>query len=495
MLHNRDGEQKSSRLFGLFSIGIFLFSSTLFGSFEDFKRQQDAQFKEYKDQRDAAFNKYLKEQWQEYTAKQGGPLYKKPKPKSIPKKAQESQKSLGPVVVVKAPKPEVQPLKEPEKKVDFIKVEIKDKEKPKPNDISADFFGYKLAFDVDNSVKLARFYPFSQVGIANYFDAVATSNYESLLHYIRDVQKELLLNDWGVYLLVDTIAHRLYASEDEAKLLSWFLLNKLGYNVKIGLAVKHVVLMHYSKKVIYSTPNYSFGGKKFYLLSEYAQQKTQRVYTYKQEYPGATKDLDLSLHILPKLPETLVGKNLSFSYVNKKYVLAFKYNKNLLDFMASYPQADYETFFNAPLQKRTYEEIASEIKEYVDGQKASWAINFVLAFVQNAFLYQRDDEQFGREKVMFAQETLVYDKSDCEDRAVLFAYLVKNLFGIGVVGVKYSDHMSTALNIPMQGDSVEAYGKKLVIADPTYINANIGQNMPQYKNKIPQDFIIVRGDN
>jgi len=133
-----------------------------------------------------------------------------------------------------------------------------------------------------------------------------------------------------------------------------------------------------------------------------------------------------------------------------------------------------------------------DIKKYTDNKKASEALNFVLRFVQKAFQYERDDEQFGREKVMFAEETLYYDKSDCEDRAVLYARLVKDLFGISVVGVKYKDHMSTALHVPLQGDSVKVAGQRYVIADATYINASLGQNVPKYKSIIPDSFIYVK---
>ena len=49
--------------------------------------------------------------------------------------------------------------------------------------------------------------------------------------------------------------------------------------------------------------------------------------------------------------------------------------------------------------------------------------------------------------------------------------------------------MSTALYIPLTGDSVKIGSRKYVIADPTYINANIGMNMPKYKNIQPDTFI------
>jgi len=72
---------------------------------------------------------------------------------------------------------------------------------------------------------------------------------------------------------------------------------------------------------------------------------------------------------------------------------------------------------------------------------------------------------------------------------VLFASLVKRLFGISAVGLKYSDHMSTALYIPMEGDSVRVGRRRFVVADPTYINANIGEQIPKYRDIEPESYI------
>jgi len=93
---------------------------------------------------------------------------------------------------------------------------------------------------------------------------------------------------------------------------------------------------------------------------------------------------------------------------------------------------------------------------------------------------------------MFAQETLYYDKSDCEDRAVLFASLVKEFFGLRVIGVKYKDHMATALYIPLDGDNVMVESKRFVVADPTYVNASVGVSMPKYRAMKPLEFIRIK---
>lgn len=486
MPHNKVGERRYYKLFGLCSLVLLLSSSSVLlhaETFADFKRTQSSAFKAYKDEKDEAFSKYLKSEWEAYSSQDAVSMYEKPKPKVLPLKTSTKIKSVGPRVLIS--------IKPPEKK-EVIKKEPEVKaEKFETKDVNFDFFGTNVGFNIPANIQNAKFYPQAQEGISNFFDLVAATDHAFLVEDLQKQAKNMELNDWGVYLLVTKLSHQLYNNENEARLFSWIMFNKLGYNVRVGLANKSIVLMFNSDKIIYSAPNYTINNKKFYVLSDNSKARIGRVYTYKNNYPDSDKALDLSLNTLPKLAQQMDEKTLSYKQRGKEYKVSYDYNKNLIDFMATYPQADYETFFNAPIETKSYEMIAKGLKEYIDDKKASEAINFVLNFVQNAFKYETDFEQFGREKVMFAQETLYYDKSDCEDRAVLFSYLVKKLFHVGVIGVKYKDHMATALYIPMRGDSVKLGSRRFVIADPTYVNANIGQSMPKYRAIKPDSFIVV----
>lgn len=479
---NKDGELHWFKRFGHFSI-IFIFLTTVIfaESFEEFKKSERSSFEQYKDEKDAEFNKYLKSQWEEYTSQYSKPLYKDKKPRVITPSVERKIKSVGPEVNIKIKKSADKPriVSVPEKVI--------------KKDINFLFFGQAVGFDINDKYKRAKFYPQNQSGILNFFNVLASSYYEDTIIDLQNIKKELKLNDWGMYLLVNQLSKNIFSYPDDIKLFSWFMFNKLGYEVKVGLSGKHIVLMYYSKKLIYSTPNYKFNSKSFYVIANYAKGSVGKVYTYRQSYPQAHKALDLALKELPNFKKDIKHKILTFKQFGKKYTIPFEYDKNLIDFMATYPQADYDTYFNSPMSEITYNTIAQYMKKHLDSKKASVAINFVLNFVQNAFVYEVDQTQFKREKVMFADETLFYDKSDCEDRAILFSHLVKKLFGISVIGVKYSDHMATALYIPINGDSVKANNKKFIIADPTYMNANIGQSMPKYKSIIPDSFIIIRG--
>lgn len=499
MQQNKVGEQKSFKLFGHFSLALLLSTTSVNAqTFEDFKRSQAESFQQYKDERDSAFSKYLKQQWQAYNVKVSAKRYEKPKPTIVPSTPQSQIKSVGPKVDIKVEKKYQTKLKDFKKDIDkpivikFMKPIKQDKKtKIVPKNINFTFFGTKLGFDVEDKIKNANFYPQNQKGITNFFSVVASGEYEGLVKDLKIVHLDMKLNDWGLYLLVLKLSKEVYRDSDNAKLLSWFLFNKLGYAVKVGLANKHIILMHYSKKNIYSTPNYTFGKRKYYVLSHYAKGNVGRLFSYKQDYPGSNKPLDLALNKLPSLALNMKEKSISFKEYGKIYSVSYPYNQNIIDFMGTYPQADYETFFDAPIENDTYEFIAKDLKKYLDGKQMGDAMNFVLHFVQKSFKYSKDMAQFNREKVMFAEETLYFNRSDCEDRAILFSYLIKKLFAVPVYGVHYKGHMATALYVPMKGDFIRLGNKKLVIADPTYINANIGQSMPQYRSKRPEEIIKI----
>ncbi len=477
VLQNRVGGVKLFTLFGHFSLLFILSISALYaGSFEDFKKTQSASYSKFKDPRDNGFNDYLKAQWQEYQAYITQPMYTQPKPKQITPLALKPVPKVGPNVLIRVPK------------------EINtDKEVPLKNklayDITLDFYGLRLGFNADKEIVKYKFYPYTQAGIAEFFSLLANSSYGVTINTIQTYQKQLHLNDWAIYLLVERLANEIYSSRDEARIYQWFLLTKLGFDVKIALSGSDVYLLHYIDKIVYQSPRYKFDNRYYYILSSYDKKAIKKIYTYKEKYPNATKALDFSLKELPKFPKERVEKQRTFVYEGKEYTLRYTQNKNLLAFMKTYPQVDYSIYFNATMDMRTYREIATQIKEVCDGKKMADAMNLVLRFVQKSFVYKRDDVQFGQEKVMFADETLFYDASDCEDRAVLYAQLVKRLFGVSAVGVKYSDHLTTALYIPMQGDSVYFKHKRYVVADPTYVNANIGESIPRYRSALPEKFI------
>jgi hypothetical protein len=184
-----------------------------------------------------------------------------------------------------------------------------------------------------------------------------------------------------------------------------------------------------------------------------------------------------------KLYTNLKRKNLEFKYYGKKYKIASSYSKDLVDFYRTFPQSDYTIYFGTKNSAPLSNSILRQLQMLVKGKSELEAVNLLLRFTQTAFKYKTDQKQFDYEKVMFPEETVYYPYSDCEDRSIMFSFLVKNLLGLEVVGIKYPDHLATAVRFSsrVSGDSFKYKGKRYTISDPTYINANAGMAMPQYK--------------
>ena len=116
----------------------------------------------------------------------------------------------------------------------------------------------------------------------------------------------------------------------------------------------------------------------------------------------------------------------------------------------------------------------------------------LIRFVQTAFEYQTDQDQFDREKLMNPDEILHYDKSDCDDRSIFYTYLVRRLLRLETAGLDYPGHLATAVRFPssVSGDTVNVEGSRFLVCDPTYINADIGREMPSVRGQLERAFRI-----
>lgn len=123
----------------------------------------------------------------------------------------------------------------------------------------------------------------------------------------------------------------------------------------------------------------------------------------------------------------------------------------------------------------------------MNGLSQEQAINELLHFVQFAFTYAKDRDQFGYEKWNFAEETIASSYSDCEDRAILFTQLVRALLDMPIVLIYYPGrHLATAVKFDdpqIEGDYIITVdGQKYLLCDPTYKTGVVGRCMPHLRD-------------
>lgn len=485
---------------------ILIFSYNGFSqTFDEYKKNKQTEFNkklqefdEYYKQKDNEFQKYLAEKWHEFDVYAGVKVYEEPKPKEIPEyKPQPQRKPLK--ITPKIPKKKSQlPLVEPDKTImqrergnDIVMPEP-DKEKH-PDEIpdiikpeaSFLFYGVDIFADYTNFICPVSPSSFSGSAFASWWEKASGNNYQNLIKQLIKSKNNLQLNDWGYYKLIEEITNKITNNINQKILLQWFFMVKSGYDVRLAFNSNELSLFIPVKQQLYSKPFIELNGKNYY---EFYSFKSDKVKMYIKANQNAQKVLDFDLNIPLKLGNKYEHRETDFRLNLKDYYFGLNYNPYWTDFFADYPQGDLKIYFDAAVSGEFKNSIFAELKPAVTGLSKRDAVNFLLRYVQESFKYKTDTEQFGYEKFFFPEETLFYPYSDCEDRAVYFAWLVRNLLNMEVVGLKYSGHVATAVNIPGQqkGDYLMFEGKKFIVADPTYIGAPAGLTMSKYVNEKPE---------
>lgn len=334
--------------------------------------------------------------------------------------------------------------------------------------------------------------------ISRFWDEMSKTPYDSLLAQAQRARLRYGLGDWPYAQLVGTMAKNVFPDENRQTLLTWFMLQKSGYRTKVGYNENRVHLLLTSTTMVYEVSFYTEAdGTRFYALSlDAVPRRIGPIYTYEGTYPGATRKMDYRFEEPPHFGEVtpLVRKTLSFEFMGRKYQVNTQVEKSLGDHLYRYPRLDMEGYFDANMSAVARAQVLPQLKSIIQGRSELEATELLLHFVQTAFEYKTADEQFGFDKPYFPDEMFIYPYSDCKDRAVLFAYLVRELLGLKVIGLHFPNHLSTAIafNTPVKGRTVRYEGRDYVMSDPTYIGAPVGLEMPQYDNVAP-NIVLIRG--
>jgi hypothetical protein len=458
--------------------------------FDKWLEKEQRKFQEFKDKRDKDFVEFLEKQWRAIQLLKGIDPDNTPKPVKFPVTEPKVilPGSSQTINEIRVPTP---PLKKEAESIEiFISSFLNNK-----TTLSFSFFNTQLKINYDKTLlKLRLTKPIREEQISTFWADLSHSNYEDLLEQSLQLKKYMQLNDWGYCLLLNRIGEELFSDRNnEHTLFLWFMLLKSSYDVKVCYDQVGVYFLLPSTNTIFGLPYFIMDDNKYYIVTFDNTQKTANsVYTYNGNYPDSEKLISLDIENSPALGPELKKRKLKFTYDKKEFEIGFNVRKDIIDFYNKYPQTNFEVYFDASLSSDAQYSLLQNVKILIEGKTEAEAVNILLRFVQTAFEYKNDNDQFGKEKPFFAEETLFYPFSDCEDRSVLFAYLVRNLIGLDVIGLDYPGHISTAVKFSteIEGDFIIFSGEKYVICDATYINANIGHVMKRYKNINPNIITI-----
>ena len=459
------------------------FATADMSDYERWRAGQLQEFKTYLEENDKAFIGFLKQRWEEVDTRPGTEEDVAPKPVDIPVAPpadDQPSPSETPVVTIVAPEPAT-----PVPPVAVTPPPVIPVTGPST---TLDFYGYRLTLPYSGAMQKAFRQRPTPDEIAKGWESLAGSDYKATITQLQQWQTSLQLSDWASARLVSDFATRTAPDQDSQTLLSWFLLVKLGFDARLAYN-QHLHLLLPADDDVFGVTFFTLKGERYYALPIAGNTPVSgKVYTYNGQHEAATEAVRF------RTPERFLASgperehSLTFTQDGQTITVQFSYPVAQIAYLSSLPQLGLPRYPVLEIPNATRTAIAEQLSPLLKNKTEEQAINVLLNFVQNAFRYETDEQQFNEENYLFPLETLHYDASDCEDRAALFSQLVHDLTGLTVVLLDYPGHVAAAVAFSgeVKGDSLMYNGRRYTVTDPTYINATAGMAMPKYAANAPE---------
>lgn len=453
-------------------------------AYEEFKRQAGQEYQDFRKQANDQYAEFLKKAWTEY---QILPAMPRPKHETTPPVVVPDEDRGKPIKdkpvpiddVVPPPAPNPQPLP-----IGPIREDVS----PKHTVVVCHYCGTEVKIRMNEASRFSL-EGFDNRKIAEVWSMLSTEG--MMNNTLRDcllARMEMGLCDWAYLNLLHEFAKSVYGEGNEATLLTSYIYCQSGYKMRLAEMSGKLLLLYASRHDIFDTLCIQIDGTKFFLFN---CQEEGRVYLADTAFP---QEQPLSLFV-PQEQQFAFSASASRTLKSQHYPdmeVRVQVNKNLIDFYQSYPSSvadnDFMTrwamYANTPLDDHVKAVLYPALQNGIKGLGQLEAANKLIDWVQTAFDYEYDEKVWGHDRAFFAEESLYYPYCDCEDRAILFSRLVRDLLGLDVVLVYYPGHLATAIRFTedVKGDYVVINSSRFVISDPTYIGASVGMTMKGMDN-------------
>ena len=375
---------------------------------------------------------------------------------------------------VKPPKPQPEPV-EP----------IPDVVIDKPLVTSVLFYGTPLEFNLDRNMTLSLSIN-NENSVSNAWRYLSDSaGATKLLNELLFFRKTMMLGDWAYYQLIDKLSKTVFKSTGSSRLFTGWAMAQSGYSVRFAFADSGELLtLIGTDDIIYGYSGLNLNGLNYYFFHEKPSSNNLR-FTEK-DFPGS-KSFSLRYANIPKFAFKSAGKKALTVKHYPEIKVEMEANQNLLDYYGSIPRSSnadnqytqWVQYADTPISEHNRDLIYPVLKKAIAGKSVHDSANIIMDFCES-FDYKLDDEMWGGDRPLYPDEMLHYFYSDCEDHAILFTRIIRDLLGLQTGLIYYPGHLAAlaVFDEPISGDHYILHGKKWMVCDPTYFYVGVGKQMP-----------------
>jgi hypothetical protein len=297
-----------------------------------------------------------------------------------------------------------------------------------------------------------------------------------ILPEMTAIRERQQLCDWFYYQLIRRVADQIIRKADDYRgytMSKWHLLRASGFDPLVVLEGSRIWLYVQTEDTLYNLPGRIIDGRQYICINahdyEFDERRSSDQRSISAGERTSAKPFSFTIDRLPEFPENAYQrKAFVFNVGHRREQLDVSLNTALPGLLRNYPVTDYRHHFNIPLSRETQASLVSQLRRKLERMNTPQGIEYLLQFTRHAFPFATDTQVFGREKRLSPEETLLYETSDCEDRAALFFYLVKEIYDLPMVVLTFPNHVSVAVDLKQnRGQVVRHEGREYTLCEPT----------------------------
>lgn len=456
--------------------------------FDDFLGETQKEFDDFRDKCNQEYADFVRKSWKEFGAEPPVYMPKVPDVKPVIYNGDPADTILKDKKQFLEEKTIVQPLKDEDVAEQPKPLEEIEQQPVAPKDTAYSHMPFQF-FNTDMQVRLdeeKRIYvgELKPDRIADMLEVLSTKEYDNLVYDCLKLRKEHKYCDWAYLLMLKSVADQFCGEgTNEAALMLGYLYYQSGYKMRFAMDSTKLYVLVASRHSIYDKYSYIIDGERYYPMDDVKGV----IRICQAKYP---KEKGLSLYI--KEPQTFGNTEFVTREIKSERYPDIHFNvkigNGIVKFYDTYPTSyvgdDFMTrwamYAGTPLEEDIQKQIYPVLKDELKGLTPLQATSRLLNLVQTGLKYEYDEKVWGGDRAFFSEETLYYPYCDCEDRAILFTRLVRDLLGLDCVLIYYPGHLAAAVNFPGEETRGAYYnygGKDYIVCDPTYINAGVGKQM------------------
>lgn len=367
-----------------------------------------------------------------------------------------------------------------------------------------------------------RFDSISNQNLAKAYKRFSDNTYKNLLFDCLSLRKEYDLCDWAYYKMLQAMTEQIWGKgTNEAVFLQGLLLGQSGYEIRFAKdsLEHHLFILCKLKEHINGYKNYKTDNGRIYYIMEKGVM-ADNLFFCPHPYKGE-KEMSLKISILPKLKVQQSDKRIIHNR-QRHFTISAQINKNLVAFFKDYPfpifkkditdnewKPLWEYYANAPASDEMSKYVYESLREQLTGNEIqnvntilSWVCPYDVTRIKEPPLNGRigipfihdnqnsnhNQQNSTQDQPLFPDETLMRPGGDCEDHAILFSRLVRDLLELDVVLLWYNNHLAAAVHFNSNVSGVKVAddeGKLYCVCEPSIYDGQVGLIATKHNKETP----------